>query len=40
MADYIENFYNPARRHSALSYLTPERIRRFTLNPTSQAALP
>ena len=23
IADYIENFYNPARRHSALGYLTP-----------------
>lgn len=21
--DYIENFYNPARRHSSLNYLTP-----------------
>jgi putative transposase len=24
MADYIEHFYNPARRHSALGYLTPD----------------
>ena len=23
IAEYIENFYNPARRHSSLSYLTP-----------------
>ena len=23
MADYIEHFYNPTRRHSALDYLTP-----------------
>ena len=23
IADYIENFYNPARRHSSLGYLTP-----------------
>jgi transposase InsO family protein len=23
IADYIENFYNPTRRHSALDYLTP-----------------
>jgi hypothetical protein len=23
MADYIENFYNPPRRHSSLNYLTP-----------------
>jgi putative transposase len=24
MADYIENFYNPLRRHSSLGYLTPD----------------
>jgi len=24
IADYLENFYNPARRHSALGYLTPD----------------
>ena len=24
MADYIETFYNPARRHSSLNYLTPD----------------
>ena len=24
MADYIVNFYNPARRHSSLNYLTPD----------------
>jgi putative transposase len=23
IADYIENFYNPTRRHSSLEYLTP-----------------
>lgn len=23
IGDYIEHFYNPARRHSALGYLTP-----------------
>ncbi|MFZ0666086.1 MAG: DDE-type integrase/transposase/recombinase [Acidimicrobiales bacterium] len=23
MADYIENFYNPARRHNSIDYLTP-----------------
>jgi len=23
IADYIENFYNPLRRHSSLNYLTP-----------------
>lgn len=24
IADYIEHFYNSARRHSALGYLTPD----------------
>ena len=24
MADWIDNFYNPLRRHSSLSYLTPD----------------
>ena len=24
MADYIENFYNPSRRHSSLDYFTPD----------------
>ena len=24
MADSIENFYNPLRRHSSLAYLTPD----------------
>ncbi len=23
IADFIENFYNPVRRHSSLDYLTP-----------------
>jgi transposase InsO family protein len=23
IADFIENFYNPTRRHSSLEYLTP-----------------
>jgi len=23
IADYIENFYNPIRRHSSIDYLTP-----------------
>ena len=24
IADWIENFYNPIRRHSALNYLSPK----------------
>jgi putative transposase len=24
IADYIDHFYNPVRRHSALGYLTPD----------------
>jgi transposase InsO family protein len=31
MADYIENFYNPARRHSSLSYLTPNEFEEMHL---------
>jgi len=37
IADYIENFYNPARRHSSLGYLTPnefEDLRSTTVQPT------
>ena len=34
IADYIEHFYNPARRHSSLGYLTPERVRRSTFTQT------
>ena len=26
IADYIENFYNPQRRHSSLSYLALRRL--------------
>jgi hypothetical protein len=33
IADYIENFSNVARRHSALNYLTPIEKRGSTLNP-------
>jgi len=25
-ADYIENFYNPRRRHCSLDYLTPDKF--------------
>ena len=34
IADFIENFYNPVRRHSSLDYLTPGEFRRSTLKPT------
>jgi putative transposase len=40
MAEYIEHFYNSNRRHSALGYLHPERIRRFTPTTTQQALCP
>jgi hypothetical protein len=33
-ADYIENFYNVARRHSGLNYLTRSNSRIYT-QPTS-----
>lgn len=31
MADYIENFYNPVRRHSSLNYLTPNEFEELQL---------
>ena len=34
MADYIENFYNPMRRHSSLNYFTPEEFENLQLNET------
>ena len=34
MADYIENFYNPARRHSSLGYLTPDEFEDLQLTQT------
>jgi transposase InsO family protein len=34
MADYIENFYNAARRHSSLGYLTPTEFEDLELNET------
>ena len=34
MADYIENFYNPDRRHSSLSYLTPDEYEDLHLSDT------
>ena len=38
MADYIEHFYNPARRHSALGYLTPNEFEALH-SPQPQATL-
>ena len=34
IADYIENFYNPQRRHSSLSYLTPNEYENLYLTRT------
>ena len=31
IVDYIENFYNPARRHSSLDYLTPDEFEELQL---------
>ena len=36
MADYIENFDTPARRHSALDYLTPMSSKTYTQLTTSR----
>ncbi len=38
IADYIEHFYNPARRHSALGYLTPNEFEDLH-SPKPQATL-
>ena len=32
IADYVEHFYNSARRHSALGYLTPDEFEALNLN--------
>ena len=40
IADWIENFYNPARRHSALNYLTPSEFEALHLSPIEPATLP
>jgi transposase InsO family protein len=39
MADYIENFYNPLRRHSALEYLTPDEFEAIGFNQTQARTL-
>jgi transposase InsO family protein len=38
MADHIDTFYNPVRRHSSLSYLTPTEYEALHSSKT-QAAL-
>ena len=39
MADYIEHFYHPARRHSSLGYLTPSEFEDLHSTTTQQATL-
>jgi transposase InsO family protein len=38
IADYIDHFYNPARRHSALGYLTPDEFEQLH-SPQPQVTL-
>jgi putative transposase len=39
MAEWIEDFYNPLRRHSALNYLTPTEFEDLHSIHIHQAAL-
>ena len=39
MADYIEHFYNCERRHSSLSYLTPNEFEDLHSTTTQPATL-
>jgi transposase InsO family protein len=39
IADYIENFYNPSRRHSSLSYLTSNEFEGLHPTPVQPASL-
>jgi transposase InsO family protein len=39
IADYIENFYNPTRRHSALGYLSPNDFEALNSTPHQPAVL-
>ncbi|MGO9857268.1 MAG: integrase core domain-containing protein [Acidimicrobiales bacterium] len=39
IADYIEHFYNPTRRHSSLGYLTPNEFEDLHSTPTQSATL-
>ena len=37
--DYIETFYNPRRRHSALGYLSPDEYEKETIKPLQPVAV-
>lgn len=39
MADFIENFYNPMRRHSSLGYLTPDEFEALPSTDTNARTL-
>ena len=39
MAEYIEDFYNPIRRHSSLAYLTPNEFEDLHSTTSRQATL-
>ena len=39
MADYIVNFYNPARRESSLDYLTSDEFKLLSSTQTSAKTL-
>ncbi len=39
MADYIEHFYNPARRHNSIGYLTPNEFEDLHSTTFQQATL-
>ena len=39
IAEYIDHFYNPARRHSSLGYLTPNEFEDIHSNPNQQVTL-
>ena len=36
--DFVEGWYNPKRRHSALDYLSPLQFERTNLNPMRASA--
>ncbi len=40
IADWLENFYNTERRHSALNYLTPNEYEELHSTQPTQVALP